>query len=79
MTYAQLSLILSLSSGIVPGALLTPCPYDNPRGSNHTDLNLDCVVAVRIRTGIAVGIDWILCDDGTWSAGIPGPLEWCEV
>jgi hypothetical protein len=50
VTCAQLSLILSLSSGIVPGALLTPCPYGNPRGSNHTDLNLDCVVAMWIRT-----------------------------
>ena len=30
---------------------------------------------MRIRTGIAVGNDWTLRDAGTWSAGIPGPLE----
>jgi len=57
----------------------TLCPSDNPRGSNHTDLKMDCRVAMRIRTGIAVGNDWTLCDAGTWSAGLPGPLEWCEV
>jgi hypothetical protein len=39
------------------------------------DLNLDCMVAVRIRTGIAVGNDWTLCDTGTWCAGIPELLE----
>ena len=39
-------------------------------GSNHTDLNLDCIVAMKIRTGIPVGNDWTLCDTRTWSAGI---------
>jgi hypothetical protein len=39
------------------------------------DLNLDRKVAMRIRTGTAVGYDCTFCDAGTWSAGIPGPLE----
>jgi len=43
------------------------------------DLNLDCMVAMRISTEFAVGNDWTQCDDGTWSARIPGPLEWYEV
>jgi hypothetical protein len=43
------------------------------------DLYLDCMVAMGIRNGIAVRNDWTLCDAGTWNAGIPGPLEWCEV
>ena len=33
------------------------------------NLNLDCMVAMRIRTGIVVGNDWTLSDAGTWSAG----------
>jgi hypothetical protein len=36
-------------------------------------------MAMRIRTGTAAGNDWTLCDPRTWSAGIPGLLEWCEV
>ena len=79
MTCAQFSLNLSFSSGRVQGALLNTCPSDNPRGSNHTDLNLDYMVATRICTGIATGNEWTLCDAGTWSEGITGPLELCEV
>jgi len=37
------------------------------------------MMAMRIRTGIAAGNEWTVCDAGTWSAGIPGHLEWCEV
>jgi len=33
------------------------------------------MVAMRNRTGIAVGNDWTLWYAGTWSAGIPEPLE----
>ena len=47
---AQISLMLSFSSGRVQGDCWTLCPSDNPRESNHTDLNLDCVVAMWIRT-----------------------------
>jgi hypothetical protein len=55
VTCAQLSLILSFSSGRVRGALLNICPSDKPRESNHTDLKPNVFQSVRVLLQVITG------------------------